>query len=555
MRKFKKSSVVTLSLAATLALAACSSDPEETEENVGGDGTAEETEETEDGDDEGDGEAAAGDGGELVIAVAADGVSMDPHGSNDNPSAKYRSLVYETLVTLDSETNELTTDGLAESYEQVDDTTWEFSLHEGVEFHNGEELTADDVVATLDRIRDPEVASQGAFLYEMIESVEAVDEQTVQITTEFPFAPLPNHLAHNAGGIISEVAIEQHDAGEINLDIGEGEAGTGQFVFDSWSQGSDIRFTANENYWGDAANVDSVVFQVIEEEPTRIGNLTNGDIHIADQIQPALVNQVESIDGASLLAVPSLSLTYVGFNTEAEPLDDVRVRQAISLSINNEELVEGIYEGYGSGAKGPINELVFGYDPELEDIGYDPERAQELLAEAGYEDGFDITIKMNAGNPIREQTAVYIQDQLNANGINAQLEQVEWGAFLEETGEGDSELFVLGWVTVTGDADYGMYSLFHSDNHGEVGNRSFYTNEDVDELLDQARQAEDPAEREELYSEVQEILVDEAPMIYTAFDDLRVGILDSVEGFVQHPNGQFDLSDVTISEEAGGSSY
>ncbi|GAK00949.1 ABC transporter substrate-binding protein [Geomicrobium sp. JCM 19055] len=205
-------------------------------------------------------------------------------------------------------------------------------------------------------------------------------------------------------------------------------------------------------------------------------------------------------------------MTYIGFNTEAEPFDDVRVRQAVSLAVDNDTLVEGIYEGYGTAAKGPINDLTFGFDDGLDDIGYDPDRARELLEEAGYEDGLDITFSMNSDNPIRQQTAEIVQDQLSEIGINATLENVEWGAYLDQTGAGNSQMFILGWVTVTGDADYGMYSLFHSSQHGDPGNRSFYTNEEVDELLDQARQSTDDAEREDLYSQVQEILIEEAPM-------------------------------------------
>ncbi|GAK04531.1 oligopeptide ABC transporter, periplasmic oligopeptide-binding protein OppA [Geomicrobium sp. JCM 19037] len=547
MKKFKKSSAFGLTVAAAFALAACSTDPEEAPEDTEGGDISEDTEVSEDDDVSDDG--AAGDGGELVIALSADGVSLDPHGQNDNPSAKYRSLIYETLMTFDPETYELVP-GLAEEYEQIDETTFEFTLHEGVEFHNGEELTADDVVATFDRMLDPDIAAPSVFLFEMIDSVEAIDEYTVQMTTEFPFAPLLSHLAHNAGGIISETAIEQDYAGEINLDVGEGEAGTGQFVFDEWNEGSNLRMLNNENYWGEPANIDSVYFEVIGEDSTRMGSLSNGEVHVADLIQPALADQVDAFDNASLVSVPSLSLTYVGINTEVEPFDDVRVRQAISLAIDNDALVEGIYEGYGEPAKGPINDLVFGYDPDIDDIGYDPERAQELLEEAGLEDGFEFTLLMNSDNPVREQTAVLIQDQLSEIGVTASLENVEWGAYLDQTGEGDSEMFVLGWVTVTGDADYGMYSLFHSSQHGNAGNRSFYTNEEVDDLLDQARQATDDDERLELYSQVQEILVEEAPMLYTAFDELRIGVADSVENFYQVPNGQFDLSEVTITEGA-----
>ncbi|AXF55658.1 ABC transporter substrate-binding protein [Salicibibacter kimchii] len=551
MKRYKRRGyLVTVALATSLVLAACTDDSDVDEGTDEGDSNGEETEAEEESDE------AAGEpqeGGDFHISMSGEPVSMDPHESNDNQSAKARSLMYETLLNHHPETLELETTGLAESYEQTDENTWVFELHEGVNFHNGEELTADDVVATFDRVLEEERASEAAFLFEMIENVESIDDYTVEFTTEFPFAPLGAHLAHNAAGIMNEAAIEEDNAEEINLDI-EG-VGTGQFVFEEWNQGDSLTLTKNDDYWRDEANLDSVTFDIVGEDLTRISMLENNETHVADLIQPNLVDQVEALDTASLIAEPSLSLTYVGFNTEKEPFDDVRVRQAISMAVDNDLLVDGIYDGYGEAAYGPINDLVFGYDEDLEDIGHDLEEAEELLAEAGYEDGFETTLWMNDDNPVREQTAELIQDQLSDIGVDVSLENVEWGAYLDQTAEGEHDMYVLGWVTVTGDADYGMYSLFHSDNFGAPGNRSFYENEEVDELLEDARQEEDEETREELYSDIQEILVDEAPMIYTVFDDLRVGVADAAENFVQHPNGTFDLSETYITEEAEDDGY
>ncbi|SDI54189.1 ABC transporter substrate-binding protein [Natribacillus halophilus] len=545
MKRYKRSGYLfSAALATTLLLAACTDDSDVEDGADEGDNG----EEAED-DEEAEGEPQ--EGGDLSIALAGEPDTVDPHGTNDNQSAKARSLIYETLVNHDPETLDLETTGLAESYEQVDETTWEFELHEGVNFHNGEELTADDVVATFDRVLDEDFASEALVLFEMIEDVEALDDYTVQFTTEFPFAPLDSHLAHNAAGIISETAIEEDEADEQNLDI-ETDGGTGPFEFEEWEQGNSMSFTKNEDYWGEEAYLDSVTYDMVDEDLTRVSMLENEETHVADLIQPNLVDQVESLDNANLLNVPSLSMTYVGLNTDSEPLDDPQVRQAITLAIDNDELVEGIYSGYADPAYGPINEIVFGYDEDIDELGYDPEEAQELLEDAGHEDGIELTLAANDDNPLREQTAEYVQDQLSEVGIDLSIENVEWGAFLEQSGEGEFDMFVLGWGTVTGDADYTMYSLFHSDNLGAAGNRSFYENDEVDELIMDARQEEDEETREELYTEIQDILVKDAPIIYTAFDDHRVGVADSVENFVHHTNGTFELDETYITEETEG---
>ncbi len=180
-------------------------------------------------------------------------------------------------------------------------------------------------------------------------------------------------------------------------------------------------------------------------------------------------------------------------------------------------------------------------------LEYDPEAAKDLLEEAGYPDGFSTTLWTN-DNRERIDAATYVQAQLEEIGVNVELEVVEWGAYLEQTANGDHDMFVLGWTTVTGDADYGMYPLFHSENFGEPGNRTFISNPELDELLVQARQNPDPDERLALYKEAQEILVDEAPMLYIHHQEYLLGVSDKVQGLWQHPTQILMLHDVTLEQ-------
>lgn len=528
------------SLLLALFLAACASEPDES--NSAEDGAADEgTTEGSDGE---------GQGGDLVIANQSDAVSLDPAGSNDNPSSNVQANIYETLVNQD-ENMELQP-GLAEEWEAVEDNVWEFKLREGVTFHDGSEFNAEVVKANLERIVDEDVASLRAFLYNMITDIEVVDDYTVRITTEYPFSPLPSHLAHPGGGMVSLEAIEEdyaamEDGEEPGSYINENPVGTGFFKFESWSPGTEIVLVNNEDYWGEPAKLDSVTFKVVPEDLTRVAELETGEAHVSDPLSPSDVAQVEATDGLFVNRQGSVSTSYIGFNMDKEPFDDERVRQAISMAINKEQIIEGVYDGIGEPAIGPLAPDVFGYDENLSGLEYDPEKAQELLAEAGYEDGFSTTIWTNDQRE-RIDAATNIQAQLSEIGIEAEVEILEWGAYLEQTANGEQDMFVLGWVTVTGDADYGMYSLFHSDMVGEPGNRTFTRNDELDELLDSARQESDQDKRLELYSEAQQMLVDIAPWIYLHHQEYLLGVRDEVKNLTQTPTQIIELHDVYIEE-------
>ncbi|GAB3055046.1 glutathione ABC transporter substrate-binding protein [Virgibacillus ainsalahensis] len=542
MKTFEKTfSAFIFTLLLGAFLTACASEPGENADSSNG------------GSGETQGEAANEDGekgGDLVIATQSDAVSLDPPASNDTPSADVLINIFETLVTQD-ENMELQP-GLATSWEQVDDTTWEFELREGVTFHDESAFDAEVVKANIDRILDPELGSPVAFMYDMITNVEVVDAYTVRMETEFPFAPLPAHLAHPGGQMVSKEQIEADYAAMENGDepgsvINENPQGTGPFTFENWEPGQSIKLVRNEDYWGENALLDSVTFKVVPEDLTRIAELRSGDSHITNPLSPSDVAQIESTDGVSVQRQESSSLSYIGFNTEKEPFDDKRVRQAISMAIDKEQIIEGIYDGVGIPAKGPLAPGIFGYDEDLSGLEYNVEEAKELLAEAGYEDGFSTTIWTNDDRQ-RIDTATNVQAQLAEIGIDVEVETLEWGAMLDKTANGEHEMTVFGWTTVTGDADNGLYPLFHSDNHGTAGNRTFIADEELDTYLEDARQTADSDERLELYSQAQERLVELAPKVYIHHQEYLVGVRDEVKGLSQLPTQLLELKDVYIEE-------
>jgi len=577
MKNFKLLFMMAMITVLSVVLVACADDSDVEPEADTEDGAATETGEgSEDASGEGSG------GGDLVISEAADIVSLDPHGNNDVPSSNVRNNIYETLVYLDGDME--VQPRLATEWEEVDDTTWEFTLKEGVTFHDGSEFNAEVVEANLDRVLDPAVASPRMFLYEMITDVEAVDDYTVQISLEYPFAPILAHLAHDGGGMLSKEVIDADyeaalaDAGEemsveeyyelreeggdahqevadaitesIGDHVGENAIGTGPFTLESRSAGEEVVLANNADYHDEesAAELDSVTFKVVPETAARIAEIETGTSHVAGATEPTNVERIESHDAIELDQTPSLGLSYVGFNVEKEPLDDPLVRQAISHAIDREAIIDGIYEGVGTPAEGPLAPGVFGYDESVEGIQYDLDRAKELMAEAGQEDGFELEILTNGDNPQRVDTAIYIQEALEELNIDVSVQQLEWGAYLETTAAGDHDMFVLGWSTVTGDADYGMYALLHSSMHGDPGNRSFLSNDNVDALLEEGRTETDPDARQEIYSELQEELVDVAPMIYIHHQDFLTGISSDVENFEVDALGIYQMRDTTISE-------
>jgi len=446
--------------------------------------------------------------------------------------------IYNTLVF---QTPELELEpSLAESWEVIDARTVEFVLRDDVTFHNGDQFTAEDVKFSLERVA---VSPHTEAVTGMIEEVEIIDDFTVRVHTEMDFAPLLNHLAHTATSIVNKAHVEEvGDEGNAEHPIG-----TGPFQFDNMVAGDRIELTRFDDHFNGAPSLDGVVIRVVPEQSVRAIEVETGSAHIAYQIAPQDISLMEESDSVVVIHNPTLSTNYIGMNNNMAPFDDVRVRQAISYALDTEAIVEAVYLGLGRPGNGPISSMVWGA-AELEPYAFNLERAQELLAEAGYADGFESTIFFNDGNPQRAQIAEIVQAQLSALNITLSIEPVEWGTYMEVTASGEAPMYILGWVSVTNDPDYGLFPTLHSASHGEAGNRSFYSNAEVDRLLDLARAETDREAREEAYFEAQEIIRDEAPWVFLWEGEDAYVVHTSATGFVTHPAGHHALWTITLGQ-------
>lgn len=539
-RKGKWSILLMMLLALSLMLAACAGGGETEDDEKAGSNNDEGTTDT----------SADGDALDFVIATLSDAAKLDPHLTTDVPSYNVITNILETLVKKDQDENIIP--GLATKWENPDDVTWIFELQEGVKFHDGEDFNAEVVKQNFERILDEELAAPRAFIFEVITDIEVLDEHKVQFTTEYPFAPLLAHLTHPVGSMVSPKSIEEDyaamEAGkEAGSVINEHPVGTGYFKFDNWTHGSEIKLVKNDDYWGQKVNLNSVTFKAIPEGGTRLAELERGFAHLIEPVQPSEAEQVRSLENAHFDEKLSSSLNYVGFNLEKEPFNKKEVRQAITMLINRDEILEGIYEGFGIAAKGPLPPGVFGHDKNLEPLPYDPEKALELLKEAGYEDGFETTIWTN-DNQQRMDMAILIQNALKQANIEVAIEVVEWGAYLEKTANGEHDMFILGLTNPVGDADYFLSQMFHSENKGASGNRSFYGNPEVDKLLEEARAEVDEEKRLALYAEIQKFLVDEAPVMYLQHQAYLSGVSNKIENYWIDASGYYKLQDITVKE-------
>lgn len=523
-------------------------------------------------------EASEGEeGGDLVVSYPSDAGSLDPAGVNDMASDQRRQVIYEGLISLDYN---LEPEGLlAEDFKQVDDTTWHFTLKEGVKFHDGSSLTADAVKASIDRIKDPAMASSRAYIFDMIDEVNVIDDYTVEIKTGDTFAPLLSYLSHDGAGIISKQVIDEdyqnalneaeidmsleefyalrEEGGEKYTDIAkkvseytgtiveEKPTGTGYMKFQSRSPGEKVVVERFDEYWDGPVNLDTVTFKIVTEDASRIAELESGQSQLIQGFDVGQVERLESNPNINVLPVYNISTEFVGMNTQKGPLKDKRVRQAIGHLVDKDSIMEGIYLNMGRTMKGAIQEEVLGYDENLEDLEYNPSKAKTLLKEAGYEDGFDLKLLTN-DVPDRVDIAVYLQEELKTVDINIEIEQLEWGTYLEAVSSGEQDLFILGWPNTVGDPDQGLWPILHSSMLGNGGNRFFFENEAVDQLLEEGRRELDSNKRAEIYQEINEILVEEQPAVFVKQAEYPNAMTANVHGLEIDQFGHPDFRKVTL---------
>lgn len=507
--------------------------------------------------DSGDAEAAEDTGGEktLVFGRGSDSISLDAAIPTDGESIYVTNQVYDTLVRYEEDSTEVKP-ALATDWSVSDDNLiWTFTLRDDVTFHDGNEFTAEDVVYNFERWTTSSEFFYYGYMFGatednlkgIIDKVEATDDYEVQLTLSEPNAPFLQTLAMPPFGIASPKAVE-----EYGDEYFKNPVGTGPFVFEEWIPDDSITVTKNEDYFGEVANVDKVIFRVIPDNGARFMELQAGSIDLMMGLNPQDIQTAEDDENLQIIRRPSMNVAYMALNTDKEgPMSEKKVRQAINLAIDKDQLIT-LYEGIGKAAKNPIPPSLWGFNDEIEDYGYDTEEAKALLAEAGYADGFDVTLYTFANPrpymPQPKVTAQAIQEMLKDVNINVEIIENDWDSHLTATENAEHDMAFLGWTGDNGDPDNFFYVLLDKDNTkvGSAGNIAFYKSDEVHDLFKAAQMEMDQDKRTEYYMEAQEIIHEDAPWFPIAHTTPPLAGKQSVTGYVPHPTGSepFNLLDI-----------
>lgn len=466
----------------------------------------------------------------IAVAMKADPKTLDPQKSIDSMSNKSITLIYDTLLDLDENLN--LKPNLAESWERLDDCNIVFHLKKGVKFHNGEELKAEDVKFTLERAAS---SPQTLYLFNPITKVTVIDDYTVKITTDKPFGALLNNLAAVQGGIVSKKAVLEYGEDYVNHPVG-----TGQYKLKEWLPGNKIVFEGFDESYHGAPNFDELSYVTVPEVSNRMIALETGEVDVAFDIGIMDKATIENSNDLELVEVESPALLYLGFDQTNPIYQNKKLREAIAYAIDNQTFVDVVFKGSAVAGDSPLPKASLAYNGNVKKYNQDLEKAKQLLKEAGYPNGLDIELWCMDDGP-RVDMCVIIQDQLKKIGVNVKIKIFEFGSYVSKTALPNKELYFLSWNS-SGDGDVALYPLFHSTQHGAPGNRSFYSNPKVDELLDRARVSVDENERTELYKEVQNILQEDLAIYALAYPKINLAKNKELKGLVFKKNGDIDFT-------------
>ncbi|MDI9548666.1 MAG: glutathione ABC transporter substrate-binding protein [Chloroflexota bacterium] len=482
--------------------------------------------------------AAAGATTEIVVAQYADVVNLDPQDTNDNASYGPEKLMYEGLVGYNA-AMEMEAQ-LAERWEASDDATeFTFFLRQGINFHDGTPFNAEAVKYNFERVINPDNALKRYGLYNIIASVEVIDEYTVKFTTTKPFGAMLATFAHPAGGIISPTAAAQYS--DVH-EFGKNPVGTGPFKFVEWVPGDHLTVEKFDGYWNSdaAAQVDRITIKPVPEAGTRIAMLLAGDAHFINQVPPSQVELVVGGEDVALAENESIYTYWVAMNTQIEPFNNKQVRQALNHAVDKQAIIDVVLRGYGKITDSPIAPRVWGYTPVMI-YEYDPEKAKQMLADAGYPDGFSTTMWISDSSEAKE-AAIAMQGQLAEVGVQVEVVPMEAATLSAErfkpAAENQSQMNYAGWSPSTGDADWAIRPLLATESIPPTSfNLAFFSDPDVDAAVAEGLASADPEVRQAAYAQAQEAIMDEAPWIFLWVPTTLGGIRKEVGGMLIQGDG------------------
>lgn len=499
-------------------------------------------------------------GGTFKGRLAADPPTLDPAFMTDTTSGQVAEHIFDGLVKYDEEMQVVSS--LAKDWKISDDgLVWTFNLREGVKFHNGREMTADDFVYSFTRILQPETKSQRAWIFDQVEGAQAfrkgtatevsgfkaVDKNTFQITLKKAFTPFLLHLTMNNAFVVPKEEVERYGA-----DFTSHPVGTGPFKYVEWMHDDHLSLEVNEDYYAGRAYLDKINFRIIPDDAAAFSEYEQGNIYDLIDLPEGQLDRVLNTDEfkEELIKKPRLGLYYIGMNLNKEPFTNKKVRQAINHAVNKKMIAEVLRHGSVNPADGIIPPNMPNYNSgEAKTLSYDLEKAKALMAEAGYPEGIKSEIEL-AYNTDRghQMIAEAVQADLKKIGINVKLVNMDWGVYITKLDNGDTQMYRLGWIGDP-DPDSFLYVLLNSANAGPGGNSSFYNNPKFDQLTNDARVMPNGPDRMKLYQQAEQLALEDAPWVPIYHYNNIILKKPFVEGYRVNPSGVMSFTEVWLKDQ------
>jgi peptide/nickel transport system substrate-binding protein len=498
----------------------------------------------------------------FIFGAQGEPVDLDPAIITDGISSRITTQIYEPLVKYKGATTEVVP-ALAEKWQvSKDGTVWTFTLRKNVKFHDGTPFNAAAVVWNFERWRfsnHPQHENQAkagrTFEYygaqfggfddkSLITKVEAVNPNTVRITLKSPQGPFLANLAMFVFYMASPTAVEKYGTA-----FGKNPVGTGPFKFVEWKVGQEVILEANKDYWDKAhmPKVQRVIVRNIKDNSQRLAALKAGEIHGMEGLNPDDVKVVKADPNLQIILRPTNTTGYVAFNYKVKEFQDGRVRQAFAHAINKKGIVDALYGGTGMVATQFQPPPLWGYNKELKDYEYNPERARQLLKDAGFGAGLkEITWDDGRKEPLQfwympvsrpyypnpKEIAEAIAADLAKAGITVQLQTTDWTVYLDKSRKGQLSMFMLGWTGDNGDPDNFVCYFFCAIGAPRMG---FYANQPLTDLLLEAQKMTDQRKRAGLYRKAEQMIHDDVARLFIAHNQPPLAFLKKVQGYVANP--------------------
>lgn len=468
--------------------------------------------------------------------------TLDPALIVDVSASTIAAKLFNGMVRLDGSLQVVS--DLAEQWTlSADGRRYRFHLRRDIRFPDGRPVVAADVQYSYQRVLDPKTKSPNTWIFQHVRGMDAfragrtkdvagfrvIDPHTFEIELNQPFAPFLRMLTMTPAFVVQREAVEQKGQG-----FGHHPSGTGPFALSRWLPDHELVLTRKIDYFGGQPKVQGIVYRIIPEDLTALAEFELGNLDVAALPASAFAKYANDPKWRDRMAVlRGMNTYYLGMNCARAPMNDARLRRAVSQAIDRGKILQTFYEGRGRLAAGPVPDLLRTWPSPLQPYPYDPPAAKALIRTLGAE-GMSLDLYVTADQEVVD-IAEIVQASLREIGLTVRIKQLEWSAYKDAINRGEADLFWLSWWADYPDAENFLFPLFHSGNHGPAGNRTRYTNPAVDHLIEQGQAARSDRLRDAAYQQAEAIIVRDAPWVYLWHKNEYLVMQPWVHGFRPYP--------------------